>query len=110
MVIKYTKQQILEKSQVALVDFYRTVEDYAIFGPDPSKGLLRAIVREPSQNAYPMNHPMIEAYYWELVTPAEASYPIISVKEAWDAVRNGRGVITRVSPRGSNPFEDLYPC
>jgi hypothetical protein len=97
------------ESQVALVDFYRTVDGYAIFGPDPSKGLLRTIVREKSQNAYPMNHPLIEAYYWEVVTPAEASYEIISVKEAWDAVRNGRGVITRVFQRGTNPFEDYTP-
>jgi len=97
------------EAQVALVDFYRAVDNYAIFGPDPSKGLLRIIVRDRSQNAYPMNHPMIEAYYWEIITPSEALYPIISVKEAWDAVRNGRGVITRVNQRGTNPFEDYTP-
>jgi hypothetical protein len=97
------------EAQVALVDFYRTVNGFVILGPDPSKGLLRAIVREPSNEAYPMNNPFIEAYYWELETPAKASYPIISVKEAWDAVKNARGVITRVVPRGANPFDSYIP-
>jgi len=98
------------EAQVALVDFYRTLNSFLILGPDPSKGLLRAIVRQPSNESFPMNNPFIEAYYWELETPAKASYPIISVKEAWDAVKNGRGVITRVTPRGANPFDTYIPA
>lgn len=99
----------IREAQLALVDFYRGVDKYPIFGPDPSKGLLRAIVREASQNAYPINNPVVEAYYWELETPATSSYRIISVKEAWDAVKTGKGVVTKVVPRGSNPFDSYSP-
>lgn len=98
------------EAQVALVDFYRSVETYPIFGPDPSKGMLRCIIRDPSQDSYPMNNPMIEAYYWEVVTPSDATYPITSVKEAWDVVKGGGGVITRVTSRGTNPFDTYVPA
>lgn len=99
----------IREAQVALVDFYRSINSYQILGPDPSKGLLRCIVRDKSQGKYPMNHPMIEAYYWEIVTPSNATYPIISPKEAWDAVKGGRGVITMVTPKEANPFDTNTP-
>jgi len=94
-----------KEAQIALVDFYRSVDEYNILGPDPSKGLLRIYVRNPSHDPNPMNTPIMDIYYWEIVTPTEAEYPIIPVKDAWEAVKNGRGVITKVVPRGSNPFE-----
>lgn len=97
------------EAQIALVDFYRSIDTYPIFGPDPSEGMLRCIVRDPSQSKYPMNNPMIEAYYWEIVTPSDATYPIISPKEAWDAVKEGGGVITMITPRGANPFDTYTP-
>jgi hypothetical protein len=98
------------EAQVALVDFYRSIETYPIFGPDPSKGMLRCIIRDPSQDAYPMNNPMIEGYYWEVVTPSDATYPITSIKDAWETVKTGGGVITRVTPRGTNPFDTYVPA
>lgn len=95
----------LRQAQLALVDFFRSVDNYPILGPDPTKGLLRVIVRNPSREPNIMNNPMLEAYYREIDTTTKATYPIISAKEAWAMVSNGKGVITSVVPKSFNPFE-----
>ncbi len=57
-----------------------------------------------------MNNPIMDVYYWEIVSPTKASYPIITVQDAWKAITEGRGVISKVIPRGSNPFESYSPA
>lgn len=97
----------LYETQVVLVNYYRKIGDYPILGPDPEKGLLRLYARKSmnTQNKTPMNNPFIEASYWEIVPTSKSSYPIIPVKEAWNAVKSGKGVITNVTPKGANPFD-----
>jgi len=95
----------LREAQLAIVDFYRSIENFPILGPDPSKGLMRVVVRDPSKEKNIMNNPLLEAYYWEIETASEATYPIIPVKEAWEIVQSGKGVIVSVVSKNANPFE-----
>lgn len=97
------------QAQVALIDFYRSIEEFPILGPDPSKGLMRIIVTKHSETPNPLNNPVIEAHYWEIEKETEATYPIITVQEAWKMVTEGKAVITQVTPKQSNPFEPYYP-
>ncbi|MFC1700022.1 hypothetical protein ACFLZ4_00050 [Patescibacteria group bacterium] len=100
----------IREAQVALVDFYRSLDGIPILGPDPKKGLLRTIIRKPSKgNLTPINNPMVEAYYWEIEPKTTAVYKIISVKDAWNAIIQNRGVITNVTPKNMNPFGEYTP-
>lgn len=95
------------EAQLALVDFYRSIETFPILGPDPSKGLMRIIITKQSRNPTPLDNPFLEATYWEIDPETKATYPIIKVSEAWNMVINNRAVITQIVPRKSNPF-DIY--
>lgn len=97
------------ETQIVLVDFFRSINKFPIVGSDPKKGLIRMIVGVPASSASgtPLNQPYIEATYWEISTNSKARYPIISVNEAWKAVREGRGVVTNVTPKDSNPFQTV---
>jgi len=97
------------RAQIAMVDFYRSVEDFPILGEDPSKGLLRIVVRKQSGKLNPMDNPLIEADYWEIESTTKSSYPIISVKQAWDSVSEGKGIITSVEPKNLDAFENYSP-
>lgn len=97
------------EAQLALVDFYRSIEEYPILGPDPSKGLMRIVVSKNSKNPNPLNNPILEANYWEIETETKSMYPIIKIGEAWDMVLNNKAVITQVTPKKSNPFDTYYP-
>lgn len=99
----------MEQAQVALIDFYRSIEEYPIVGPDPSKGLMRIIVSDYSKTPNPLNNPVVEAHYWEIDKDTKATYPIITVQEAWEMVTQGKAVITQVTPKQSNPFELYFP-
>ena len=96
------------EAQFARVDFFRNINDYPILGTDPKKGLLHLFVRNPS-GFTSMNNPIVEAYFWEINPDSSATYPIISVKEAWGAVIEGKGVISNVTPKGANPFLPYTP-
>lgn len=97
------------EAQLALVDFYRSIGEYVILGPDPSKGVMRIIVSKYSKTPNPFNNPIIEGNYWEIETETKATYPIIDVEEAWNMVLNNKAVITQVTPKKSNPFDTYYP-
>jgi hypothetical protein len=88
-------------AQVALIDFYRKVGEYNIYGLDPSKGLLRMIIRKPSRDANPLNTPIMNLEYRKFDNVSDATYPIISVSEAWKAVSSNKGVISGVKPNES---------
>lgn len=107
--------QVVSEAHVAKVDFFRyaTVGEikYPILGPDAKKGLLSAVVRKPADsNARPYyNYPIISFSYWEIDPQINGTYPIIPVRNAWDAVRLGKGVISSVSPRDQSPFSTYRP-
>ncbi len=95
----------LREAQIALVDFFRYIENYPILSPDPYKGLMRVVVRNPSKDPNVMNNPLLEAYYWEIDPSTKSTYPKIPVKEAREMITKGKGVISNVTPKNSNPFE-----
>jgi hypothetical protein len=96
-------------AQIARVDFYRTINDYPIFGPDPSEGLLRIFVGNPVVKNSPLRNPIASINYWEIVPQTNSKYPIISASEAWNAVKSGKGIISSLAQRGSNPFDSYVP-
>ena len=96
-------------AQLARVDYYRTISNYPIFGPDPSEGLIRVFVGNPTQGDAPLKNPIANINYWEVIPQTKSKYPIISVSGAWAAVKNGKGIISRVFQRGLNPFENYVP-
>lgn len=97
------------EAQLARVDWFRSINDFPILGPDPKKGLISMVIRNPTRSLSAFNYPKIEAYYWEIQEETDASYPIISVSSAWESVKNERGIISSVSPKGWNPFGDQNP-
>jgi hypothetical protein len=94
--------------QLARVDFFRSIDKTPILGPDPKKGLLHLYIRNPSGYTA-LNNPFVEAYFWSINPDSRATYPIISVDEAWKAVTDGNGVIANVTPKGANPFVPYAP-
>ena len=99
----------IREAHVALVDFYRNIDEVPILGTDPKEGLLRTIVRNPSRTPTPLNNPMVQASYWEIEPKTSAVYKIISVKDAWNAISQNRGVTTNITPKGMNPFSEYSP-
>ena len=60
----YSGTRILEaaslgEAQLARVDFFRSIDDYPILGPDPNKGLLHIILKNPSREPNASNYPII---------------------------------------------------
>ncbi len=90
----------------ARVDLYRKIDDFIILGPDPKTGLLSTLVASPrGERTQILNYPKINAYYREIEPKTTASYQIIDVSTAWNAVKNGKGVISSVIPSGSSIFD-----
>ena len=107
---RYVGNQIIKtnesrNAQIARVDLFRSINNFPILGPDPDKGLLHVYLRNPTDERDPYNYPVVEAYYWKINTTSNATYPLISVKDAWAAVQQGKGVITSVIPKNANPFD-----
>lgn len=96
------------EAQVAMVDFYRFLEKYPILGPNPYKGMLRVIIARPSTPGI-LSNPLLEADFWQIDTVTNATYPIITVQEAWESVKAGKGVIVGVKPNNLNPFDNYMP-
>ena len=94
-------------AQIARVDLFGKLKDFPILGPDARKGLIWMILRNPGQEVTPFNYPVAEVYHWDLTSENDASYPIITVKEAWKNILAGKGIISSVRPRNFNPFEEI---
>ena len=90
----------------ARVDLYRKMGDFMILGANPKVGLLSVFVTVPDKDkVLAITYPKADAYYKELEAETTASYPIIDISTAWDAVKNGKGVITSVTPAGTTLFD-----
>lgn len=90
----------------ARVDLFRKLDDFVILGPDPETGLLSTFVASSrNEKTLIFTYPRINAYYREIEPKTTASYQIIDVSTAWNAVKNGKGVITSVIPSGSSIFD-----
>jgi hypothetical protein len=111
---KFDGQQVVEatnqsEATLARVDFFRNVMEYPVFGPDPKKGLLHTILRKNDPLNPTLNYPIVEAYYWEVEGPSNATYPLVPVSQVWDEVKKGNGVVANVTPKDANPFEEYRP-
>lgn len=94
-------------AQIARIDLYGSVGDYMIYGPNPRKGLISSVLRNPIRGGLqsPLNFPYFDYSSWDIITEDPASYPIINVAEAWKQVSSGNGVLVSVFPKNSNPFD-----
>ena len=91
----------------ARVDLYRKMDDFVVLGPDPKVGLLNIFVAVPNsrETTFVIKYPKISAEYKEVEAKTTASYPIIDISTAWEAVKNGKGVITSIMPTNSSIFD-----
>ena len=111
---KYVGSQIYEttyvqEAQIAKIDLFRSINKIPILGPDAKKGMLSTVVRDippNSENTAHMNYPVVDAYYWEINQESNATYPLIPVLQAWEAVKSNTAVVSDVTPKGANPFID----
>lgn len=94
------------EAQIARVDFFRAINDFPILGPDAKKGMLHAFVKIPGNKQDPLNYPQVEAYYWELDEESTATYPIITVQQAWNQVSTGAGIVSNITSKTQSPFEE----
>jgi hypothetical protein len=92
--------------QFSRIDLYRSINEFPILGPDPKVGLLNTFFAINTDKKLPLySYPKANAFYREIETTTKASYPIIDISTAWDAVKEGNGVITSVIPYGSSIFD-----
>ncbi len=96
-------------AQIARVDFYRGIGDYAILGPDPREGLINLYVRGPQKEKVFYNFPVMESYNWEIQTQSNATYGVIPVSTAWEHIKNNRGVISNITPENSSNLSEYTP-
>lgn len=109
---KFVRGEILETStaldaQIAKVDFTRKIKTYPILGPDPTEGLMTVTLGMRGRGNVDFLN--VKANYWEINPTSNATYPIISVTEAWNAVSSGQGVIASVTSNDKSPFEEYKP-
>lgn len=99
---KFVTADTIASSVIARVDYFRTIvrdEEYPILGPNAKEGLVYVYVRIPSADGLTaLNYPIVSYNQWELEPNVSGTYPLITVSEAWDEVKNGRGVISNVTP------------
>ena len=95
------------EAQIARVDFFRELNGYPVLGPDAKKGMLHVYLKQEDRGDPALNYPKVEAYYWEINQESSATYPIITVAQAWEQVKQGKGVISNVTSRTQSPFQ-LY--
>jgi hypothetical protein len=96
-------------AQLARVDFFRSINDTPILGPDPKEGLQYVFLRRPSKDKPYLNYPVLESHLWQIRTQTNATYPIISVADAWNLIKNNKGVVVNVTPAGRSFVETYDP-
>lgn len=93
-----------DNAQFIRIDFFRSVEGVKVYTPDPEKGNLNATLRSTPQKFYEL-----ESYYKPVDLDSTGEYPIISVDDAWQAVVDGKGVLSRVVPKNVDAFSPYEP-
>ncbi len=96
--------KVNSEAQFALVYLYGKVGEYPIMPPNAIKGLIGMVLRNPNNNVSPFNNPLMEGHFWDIEQQEDASYPIITVNDAWKQVVAGKGVITSAVNKNENPF------
>ncbi len=109
---------LYSETQFDRVDFYRQINQYPIYGPDPKKGLLQIYLRNPTLGNSPYNYPQLDInlHIIEDLTSEKnpdvtkiATYPIIYPDEAWAEIKKHNGVIVDVAPKDGNALAPYEP-
>lgn len=111
---KLVKTDDRADAQLFKIDFYRNIDGIKILGPDPTKGLLQVYVGKDTsadnfEEVTNATFPIMDLAYNEIDPNTAASYPLVSVAEAWNAVKAGNGIVASVLPKGYNPFVEYEP-
>jgi len=104
------------ETQFARVDFYRKINSFPIYGPDPKKGLLQVFLRNPTLGNSPYNYPKVEINLHTIEDVSKekdltkiATYPIIYPDEAWGEVKKNNGVIVDIAPKDADTLAPYQP-
>lgn len=97
------------EAQIARVDFFRKIKDYDIVTTKFNEGLIYMYVRNPERAEVYYNNPVAQTHIWEIDTQSNATYPIISINEAWNKIQQNEGVIVSVDPKDGNIFDSKKP-
>lgn len=111
---KVVKTEDRADAQLFKIDFFRSIDGVKILGPDPTKGLLQTYIgKDVTQQGYNersnATFPIMDLAYNEIDPNTAASYPLVDLTEAWANVKQGKGVVASVQPKGYNPFVDYEP-
>jgi len=114
---KYVGNKLVETedrndAQIYRIDFFRRIENYDVVGPDPTVSLLHVYMGEEDVAGTPTSRvkvtpatfPIMELHYNEIDSNSTATYPLVPITQAWEAVKQGQGIIANVTPKGANPF------
>lgn len=96
-------------AQIARVDFFRSINEFPILGPDPKIGMMYTFLRNPQKELLHYNFPVMESYIWGIAQDSEASYPIITVSDAWEMIRQNKGVVVSIQPENASRFQEYTP-
>lgn len=98
----------IEDRDVSLtrLDFYRKIEEYPIVGPEAKKPLLSIELGNVNTGKIGnvIRNPNVTVNFRTIEQSTKATYPIIKVASAWEAVKEGKGVIVDIEAKNSNPF------
>jgi len=96
-------------AQIARVDFFRSINGTPILGPDPQVGMIYLFLRKPQREYIHYNVPIMRSYASEIIFESEATYPLISVADAWNFVKHNKGVVVSVLPDSSSKLTSYTP-
>ena len=96
-------------AQIARVDFFRSINETPILGPDPTQGQIYAFVRKPDIESTHLDFPAVQSHIWEINPQSNATYGIISVADAWSIVSQNGGVLANVTAKNSSAFHAYSP-
>lgn len=93
------------EAQLVMFDYFRSINEIPIMGPDPTQGMIRVVFGKPRIDNLKLINPIVQIYENHVDQATEATYPIIPVAIAWQNVARGNGVIASVIPGNKSPFE-----
>lgn len=103
------KASSIGEAQVARVDFFRSIDEYPILGPDPQIGLIYAFLRKPQSTDLHYNFPIMKSYVTQIGQNTEATYPLVSVSDAWDFVKDNKGAVVSILPENISLLTPYTP-
>lgn len=98
----------LAEAVAGKVDYFRAIENIPILGPNPKAGLIQVYVTKSAESQI-QRFPIIYFTNWEIEKSKNATYPLITVSAAYNAVVNGRANIVHLKKDTDDPFTSYSP-